>query len=289
MAGRPVYLAAKEVEEETQWSVRLGEDAWTELDVVQPGARTTINGGVSGGWFGWGRRQDGPLHRGLSARSGALLHNEAQHIGTTDRQDKELERFNKEFIKRHPVYRQGLSSDYTFRLVSLLTGPGHLLESLVTLSLIPPVEEVTYSVQEEDEDEEEDPTFLPFNTEKEGDSSDDDDDDESESSEDSYEDSEALENGDRNEDSFYSKDDSHKKEMIEHDEMTERIEVGCKRKLDTDQEENEGVKRQRSVEDVALGDNLDDEKGVYYDLNNSLETGYTSELYSDLEEDIASY
>ena len=105
MAGRSVYLAARDLQGDTQWSLRLGEDTWTELDVLQPGERTTINGGVAGGWFGWGRRQEGPLQHGVEARSGALLHTEAQHIGTTVRQDKELETFNREFIRKHPVYR----------------------------------------------------------------------------------------------------------------------------------------------------------------------------------------
>merc|ERR1712154_490397 len=147
---------------------------------------------------------------------------------------------------------------------------------------------------------EEDPTFLPFKTEDEkyySDQDDDDDDDDDESSEDSDEDITTLGNGDSNEDSFDVKasevpslyDDSYRQEMTEHDEMTEskddeieRIGGACKRKLEAD-EENDGVKRQKSVEDVVRGYDLD------CDLNNSLETGYTSELYSDLEDDIASY
>ena len=104
MEGRAVFLtAAGEVEGETQWSVRLGQDCWTELDVVQPGLKTRINGGVEGGWFGWGARQDGPLQQG-----GLPHHTETtQYLATSHISDSQIEKFNKEFITEHPVYRWG--------------------------------------------------------------------------------------------------------------------------------------------------------------------------------------
>ena len=103
-----VHLTARHLQGETQWAVRLGEDVWTELDVVETGSKTSVNGGQAGGWFGWGRRQDAPLHRGVSARSdlsGDLLVSDVLELGTTNLSDKEVETFNREYIQQHPVYR----------------------------------------------------------------------------------------------------------------------------------------------------------------------------------------
>ena len=145
MVARAVFLyAAGEVEGETQWSVRLGETCRTELDVVQSGQRTTINGGVAGGWFGWGARQDGPLQQGGRPPS---QHTEAVHCHLTSSSisDSQIEKFNKEFIAEEPVYRSGLCDHYTFKLLALLAGPSHLLHSLLTLKQEQQVE------QEQDE------------------------------------------------------------------------------------------------------------------------------------------
>ena len=108
MAGRLVHLTARHLQGETQWAVRLGEDVWTELDVVEAGSKTPVNGGQAGGWFGWGRRQDAPLHRGVTSRSdlsGDLLVLDVLELGTTNLSDKEVETFNREYIQQHPVYR----------------------------------------------------------------------------------------------------------------------------------------------------------------------------------------
>ena len=112
MAGRLVHLTARHLQGEPQWAVRLGEDVWTELDVVETGSKTSVNGGQAGGWFGWGRRQDAPLHRGVSSRSdlsgdlsGDLLVSDVLELGTTNLSDKEVETFNREYIQQHPVYR----------------------------------------------------------------------------------------------------------------------------------------------------------------------------------------
>ena len=108
MADRAVFLCVARKEEgkeerETQWSVRVGENCWTYLDVVQPGLRSSINGGLAGGWFGWGARQDGPLLQTspFSQPQTSCL------LATSSMTDSEIENFNKEYIAQQPVYRWG--------------------------------------------------------------------------------------------------------------------------------------------------------------------------------------
>ena len=175
--------------------------------------------------------------------------------------------------------------------MGLLVGTGHILDTLMIISPSTQVEDVSYKVTEEadDSEEEDDPSFLPQkHRESDSDEDDDDDDDESESSEDSDEDSTALENGNNNDDLFDEESlelPSPKNEMtdIKHDEIV-TDDVGYKRKLEADQSEDEGPKNKKSSDDVEAWK----EKNLYSDLNNSLETGYTSDLHSDFEEDIAS-
>ena len=175
--------------------------------------------------------------------------------------------------------------------MGLLVGTGHILDTLMIISPSTQVEDVSYKVTEdgEDSEDEDDPSFIPQkHRESDSDEDDDDDDEESESSEDSDEDSTALENGNNNDDLFDEESlelPSPKNEMtdIKHDEIV-IDDVGYKRKLEADQSEDEGPKKQRSSDDVEAWK----EKNLYSDLNNSLETGYTSDLHSDFEEDIAS-
>ena len=95
--------AGPEVEGETQWSLRLGRTCRTELDLVPAGLRTSVNGGVAGGWFGWGARQDGPLlQAGGQDHPGTV---QCRPVASSTISDYQIEKFNKEFITEHPVYR----------------------------------------------------------------------------------------------------------------------------------------------------------------------------------------
>ena len=99
--SRSVHLAR----DDDQWSVRVG-DQWTECDHAEVGAVTLVNGGVSGGWFGWGARQDGDLVSGQCSRSGVGLSTGARSaLGSTDITDQEIIKFNRDFVKYNPRYR----------------------------------------------------------------------------------------------------------------------------------------------------------------------------------------
>ena len=320
MVNRAVFLCAagerereREGEEETQWSVRLGQTCWTALDVVKPGLRTSINGGVAGGGFGWGARQDGPLLQGAPHHSQA-----GKCLATSNITDSEIEKFNKEFVSEQPVYRTGLCAQYTFKLLALLAGPSHLLHTLHTLKQGDEQEEENdeeekeQEEEKEKEEEEEDPTFVPFrHNGNESDMSEDDSDDEeedSESSEDSSDDEEeeeedetlksvknvaefpgeksvescpVLEEGNNAGSDAMIQSEEEEKAETERDEMTKNDSPGCKRKIGHQEVQEENLsKRQKNI------DGVEEESGesVYYDLNNSLETGYTSDVYSDLED-----
>ena len=72
------------------------------------------------------------------------------------------------------------------------------------------------------------------------------------------------------------------KAETEDDEITKNESLGCKRKIEV--EEESLSKRSKNVDGVEEKIKEETGKGFYCDLNNSLETGYTSDLYSDLEE-----
>merc|ERR1711874_319183 len=82
---------------------------------------------------------------------------------------------------------------------------------------------------------------------------------------------------DEEEDSESSEDSSDDEEEEEEEETLKSV----KRKIGHQEAQEENLsKRQKNIVKV------EEESGesVYYDLNNSLETGYTSDVYSDLED-----
>ena len=201
-------------------------------------------------------------------------------------------------------------------------GPSHLLHTLLSLTQQDQgdqkqeeqeekEEEEEKENEKEEEEEEEDPTFVPFqHNEIEGDmtdDSDDEDDEDSESSEDSSDedDDETLtsvrnvadspeekaleascpvfeEGNNGGSDRMIQSEDDEKADTGD-DEITKTDSPGSKRKIGHQelQEENSS-KRQKNVDEIEA----EKESGDSFDsvLNNSLETGYTSEVFSDLEE-----
>ena len=167
-----------------------------------------------------------------------------------------------------------------------------------------------------EEEEEEDPTFVPFqhngiegelSEDDSEDSEDSEDEEDSESSEDYHEDEDetlkSVENvakypGEKSVESYcpvleegnYADSEEiiqsgvDETAAIERDEITKDDSSGGKRKIEPqevgEEEEEHFSKRQRNVVEEESG------KSYCYDLNNSLETGYTSDVYSysDLED-----
>ena len=86
----------------------------------------------------------------------------------------------------------------------------------------------------------------------------------------------------QSEDDEKAETEDDEKDETEDDEMTKNDSPGYKRKISQQEgnyEENMS-KRQKNFDVVEE----EPGKSVYCDLNNSLETGYTSDVYSDLEE-----
>ena len=103
-AFKDVFLSSHRDDRGVLWSVKVG-DLWTECDLADAGGRVTLNGGVTGGWLGWGARADGPPVRGQRSRGGAGLAPGAASIGRTEVTDQELRQFNRHFVTKHTVYR----------------------------------------------------------------------------------------------------------------------------------------------------------------------------------------
>ena len=99
-----VFLSSIRSDAGLMWSVKVG-DLWTECDLAQVGGRVTVNGGVSGGWLGWGARRDGPPMRGQRSRAGSVLVPSAASLGSTEMTHGELVEFNKYFVTQHKLYR----------------------------------------------------------------------------------------------------------------------------------------------------------------------------------------
>ena len=132
--SRPVYLATRETSRgDTQWAVRVGEETWTEVSRKEgeERGRTVLNGGVVGGWWGWGAKAQGPLHRGPTAGSGAAVPPGETSLGNTARTDEEVEQFNAKYIKDYPAYKEGRCEDYAYQVLGWLVGQGNLLENIL--------------------------------------------------------------------------------------------------------------------------------------------------------------
>ena len=98
-----VFLTSLRTDKGVLWSVKIG-DLWTECDLADVGGRVTLNGGVSGGWLGWGARRDGPLVRGQRSRGGCVLAPGTASLGRTGVTDEELGDFNRHFVTKHTSY-----------------------------------------------------------------------------------------------------------------------------------------------------------------------------------------
>merc|ERR1711915_317587 len=135
---RPVYLGSKATELRLiQWAVRIGEITWTEASIKegQEKGKTVINGGVQGSWWGWGAKVLGPLHKGYNAKSGASLPPGDVVIGHTWKTDAELEQFNLEYVKSHPIYKTDRCVDYAYQGVGWLVGKSDLLGKMMQGSI----------------------------------------------------------------------------------------------------------------------------------------------------------
>ena len=100
---KDVCLASLRTDRGMLWSVKVG-DLWTECDLADVGGRVTVNGGVPGGWLGWGARADGPPLRGQRSPGGSVLALGTASIGRTEVTDEEIGEFNKHFVIKHTSY-----------------------------------------------------------------------------------------------------------------------------------------------------------------------------------------